>query len=65
MNWDVLLHYAPSLISGFGVTILCWLAGSAIGLTIGFVVALGADSSSLALKAVLRVYVEIFVERRS
>ncbi len=59
MNWDVLLHYAPSLVSGFGVTIFCWLAGSALGLAIGFAVALGADSPSPALKAVLRVYVEI------
>ncbi len=59
MNWDVLLHYAPSLISGFGVTIFCWLMGSALGLAIGFAVALGADSPSPALKAVLRVYVEI------
>jgi polar amino acid transport system permease protein len=59
MNWDVLLRYAPALISGFGVTIFCWLMGSTLGLAIGFAVALGADSPSRALKAVLRVYVEI------
>jgi len=59
MSWDVLFRYMPSLVAGFGVTILCWTAGSALGLAIGFAVALGADSPSRALKALLRVYVEI------
>jgi polar amino acid transport system permease protein len=59
MSWDVLLRYAPSLAAGFGVTILCWTAGSVLGLAIGFAVALGADAPSRALKSVLRVCVEI------
>jgi polar amino acid transport system permease protein len=59
MSWDVLLRYAPSLAAGFGVTILCWTAGSVLGLAIGFAVALGADAPSRALKALLRVCVEI------
>ncbi len=59
MNWDVLVRYAPSLLSGFGVTIFCWTAGSLIGLALGFLVALGAESRSLALKGVLRVCVEV------
>ena len=45
VNWDILLRYAPALAGGFGVTILCWAAGSALGLVIGFVVALGADDA--------------------
>ena len=40
MNPGVLLRYAPSLISGFGVTVLCWSAGGALGLLLGFFVAL-------------------------
>ena len=59
MNWDVLLRYAPALLYGFGVTIFCWAAGSALGLAIGFLVALAADVPSRLLKAILRVYVEI------
>ncbi len=59
MDWDVLLRYAPSLLAGFGVTIMCWASGCRIGLAIGFAVALGADVPSRALKATLRVYVEI------
>ena len=59
MNGDVLLRYAPALLGGFGVTIACWAAGSALGLAIGFAVALGAGAPSRALKGLLRVYVEI------
>ena len=32
MNFDVLWRYAPALVSGFGVTVLCWGAGGALGL---------------------------------
>ena len=60
MDWDVLVRYAPSLVGGFGVTILCWACGCLIGLAIGFAVALVADVPSRALKATLRAYVEIF-----
>ena len=59
MNWDVLLHYAPALAGGFAVTIFCWAAGSALGLALGFVVALGGEAQSRALKGLLRVYVEV------
>ncbi len=59
MSWDVLLHYAPALIRGFGVTIACWASGCALGLVLGFAVALGAEAPSRALRAVLRVYVEV------
>ena len=38
MNPDVLLRYAPALVSGFGVTVMCWAAGGALGLLLGFVV---------------------------
>jgi polar amino acid transport system permease protein len=59
MNWDILLRYAPSLFSGFGVTIACWAGGCALGLAIGFFVALGAEAPSRALNALLRGYVEV------
>jgi len=59
MNWDVLLRYAPSLIGGFGVTILCWSAGCALGLLIGFAIALVYEIRFRALRALLRGYVEV------
>ena len=53
MNFDVLWRYLPSLISGFGVTIFCWSAGGALGMMLGFAIALAAPAavSSAALGA--------------
>lgn len=59
MSFDVLLHYLPSLISGFGVTVLCWGLGSILGLAIGFVIALLNRLRFAPLRWLLRVYVEI------
>ncbi len=59
MSLDVFIRYLPSLLGGFGVTILCWAAGSALGLLLGFAVALGREAKNLALTAALRIYVEI------
>ena len=59
MNWNVLLHYAPSLIGGFGVTVFCWSAGSALGLLVGFAVALAYETPLAPLRWLLRVYIEV------
>jgi polar amino acid transport system permease protein len=59
MNLDVLWRYAPSLVSGFGVTILCWGLGAAIGLAIGLVVALGYEVRFAPLRWLLRIYIEV------
>jgi len=60
MSPDVLLHYLPSLIFGFGVTILCWSAGGALGLALGFAIALLRRLRLPPLRWALRAYVEIF-----
>jgi polar amino acid transport system permease protein len=59
MSFDVLWRYAPSLISGFGVTILCWSAGSALGLMLGAAIALGRRAPLSPLQWFLRAYVEL------
>jgi len=60
VNPDVLWRYAPSLLSGFGVTILCWAAGGALGLILGFVIALLYRLPMAPLRWVLRAFIEIF-----
>jgi polar amino acid transport system permease protein len=60
MNLGLVWHYAPSLASGFGVTVLCWGAGSLLGLALGFVVALASEARFAPLRWLLRAFIEIF-----
>lgn len=59
MSLEVLGAYLPSLLSGFGVTILCWGAGSLLGIGIGFAIALLVQLPLLPLRWLLRGFVEI------
>ena len=60
MNFGLLLHYLPSLAAGFGVTVFCWSTGCALGLLVGFAIALGYRMPSRLLRGLLRVYIEVF-----
>jgi polar amino acid transport system permease protein len=60
MNPDVLWRYLPSLISGFGVTIGCWSAGGALGMMLGFAIALLNRLPFPPLQWALRVFIEVF-----
>jgi polar amino acid transport system permease protein len=60
MNPDVLWRYLPSLISGFGVTIFCWSTGGALGIILGFAIALLNRAPFRPLQWALRVFVEVF-----
>lgn len=60
MNFHLIWHYLPSLASGFGVTVLCWGIGSALGLVLGFAIALASEVRFAPLRWLLRVFIEIF-----
>jgi polar amino acid transport system permease protein len=60
MNLDLVWRYAPSLISGFGVTILCWGLGGALGLLLGFAIAVLNRLPLPPLRWGLRAFVEVF-----
>ena len=60
MSPDVLIRYAPSLVSGFGVTVLCWSLGGALGVALGFVVALLQRLRFAPLNWLLRAFIEAF-----
>jgi polar amino acid transport system permease protein len=60
MNLDLVRHYLPSLLSGFGVTILCWGAGGALGLVLGFGITLMRRLRVAPLNWLLRAFIELF-----
>jgi polar amino acid transport system permease protein len=60
MNPDILWRYLPSLISGFGVTIACWGLGGALGMMLGFAIALANRLPFPPLQWGLRVFIEVF-----
>ena len=60
MNFDVLWRYLPSLLSGFGVTVFCWSAGGALGMFLGFGLALLRRLDFPPLRWTLRAFVEVF-----
>lgn len=59
MDYDVILKYGPALLSGFGVTILCWIAGSAGGMALGFIIACIYQWSGNIIRRLLQVYIEV------
>jgi polar amino acid transport system permease protein len=59
MDFSVYLQYWPKLLSGFGETLLCWFAGAALGMALGFVLALLRRLRLPPLLWLLRAVVEI------
>ena len=60
MSLDLVWHYAPSLLSGFAVTILCWGAGSALGLALGFAHRASPAAPIPAAQRLIRAFIELF-----
>ncbi len=59
MDFDLFLRYGPALLQGFGVTVLCWIVGSAGGIVLGFVIACLQRMDKAALNLFLRAYIEV------
>lgn len=59
MDFNLFLQYGPALLSGFGVTILCWIAGSFGGMILGFAIASLQRWDFVPLRWPLRAYIEI------
>lgn len=59
MDWDLLQKYGPMLLRGFGVTVLCWAAGTILSMMLGLVIALLQRYGPRPLNWLLQAYIEI------
>jgi polar amino acid transport system permease protein len=60
MSLALIWHYAPSLLSGFAVTVLCWAIGGALGLVLGFAITLLRRLQIAPLNWLIRAFIELF-----
>ena len=59
MDWDLLQKYGPMLLRGFGVTVLCWAAGTILSMMLGLVIALLQRYGPRPLNWLLQAYIEV------
>ncbi len=59
MEWGLYLQYGPALAGGFALTLLCWFGGAALGIALGFAVALLRQLPVAPLRWLLRAAIEV------
>ncbi len=59
MDWNIFQQYGPMLLRGFGLTILCWLLGTILGMALGLVIALIQRYAPRPVGWIMQAYIEI------
>lgn len=59
MDFSIFVQYGPALLRGFGVTILCWLAGTVFGMGLGLAIALVQRYGPRWLGWIIQAYIEV------
>jgi len=59
MEFGLFIQYGPALLRGFGVTLLCWIAGSIGGAVLGFIIAVLIRWSAAPVRWLLSAYIEL------
>jgi len=59
MEWGILQQYGPMLLRGFGLTILCWLLGTILGMALGLVIALVQRYAPRPVGWLVQGYIEV------
>lgn len=55
----ILWQYAPQILAGFGTTLITWVGAVALGVAIGFLIAVLQLHAGRLLRGVLRIYIEV------
>ncbi len=59
VDFSLISQYSGQILDGFGVTIISWIGAVALGMAVGFVIAVLQLFTGRWVRAVLRVYIEI------
>ncbi|MEK1890538.1 MAG: amino acid ABC transporter permease [Phyllobacterium sp.] len=59
MEWSVLQQYGPSLLKGFGITIICWALGTVFAMALGLVIALIQRYAPRWVTWIIQAYIEV------
>ncbi len=59
MDINFLQQYGPSLLKGFGTTILCWLLGTVFGMALGLIIAVIQRYGPRWLGWIIQAYIEV------
>ena len=59
MDFSIFQQYGPMLLRGFGITITCWVLGTAFGMALGLVIALIQRYAPRWVRWIIQAYIEI------
>ena len=59
LDFAMLLQYVPQLVHGFGLTLFVWIAGTLIGIALGFAIALAQAMPGRIHQGLIQVYTDV------
>ncbi|AGT11390.1 amino acid ABC transporter permease [Paracoccus aminophilus] len=59
MDLSIFVTYWPILVRGFGMTVFCWILGTAFGMALGLAIALCQRYAPAPFRWLLQIYIEI------
>ncbi len=59
MDLSLIAEYGPRLLSGFFITVVCWLLGTTFGAALGLLIAVGQRYGGRPVRWALQIYIEI------
>ena len=59
MEWSIFAQYGPMLLRGFGLTVMCWLLGTAFSMVLGLVIALIQRYAPAPIRWLMQAYIEV------
>lgn len=59
MDLSIISEYGPRLLSGFAITVACWMLGTAFGAALGLAIAVVQRYANRPVRWALQVYIEI------